>query len=141
MVNKKEFIAVVNNMGATYAKPASRTDIERAEQILNLKFADDYEFYVENFGVLAGVGISITGITKALSLDVITITTNFKKINGKIPSELYVVDIHPDGKYILQNKNGDIYSAYVEDNTAVHEYNSLIEYLKNTYCPTMEEVS
>lgn len=90
--------------------PASSEDIALAEEVLNLRFSEDYRIYVSTYGAISARGIELTGVTRSKRLSVVDVTLREREIND-LPTNFYVVeDTGIDGLLILQNQTGEIFS-------------------------------
>lgn len=107
---------------------ATDIEIENAEKILNVKFANDYKEYLRNYGFICYDGHELTGICKGKRLDVINVTLKEKEYNLNIPKEAYVIEqAHIDGIVIWQSENGEIYQS--QGDNYMKLCNSLFEYI------------
>lgn len=89
---------------------ASDDQIEQAEKKLGLKFAPEYTLYVKRFGVFSASTIELTGITDIDRLNVVSATKRERKLNPKIPNDMYVIEnLAIDGFVVLQDISGVIY--------------------------------
>ncbi|MBQ8940983.1 MAG: SMI1/KNR4 family protein [Firmicutes bacterium] len=109
----KDIIDIISsNSDIIHGNPVSEIEIQKAEEILKVKFFEDYSCYVKNFGCMAIDGREFTGISKLPNYDVVTITTTQKQYNGNIPSDWYVVEqLNIDGIVIWQSSTGEIYQT------------------------------
>lgn len=90
----------------------SEYDVKKAEELLGLKFADDYRNYLIECGIATADGHEFTGIGKSKRLDVITNTLNKRSNNSQILSNMYVIEIVGiDGLVIWQDSEGYIYQS------------------------------
>mgnify|MGYP002520733795 CR=1 FL=1 len=88
----------------------SDDQIEQAEKELGLKFAPEYIRYVKRFGVFSASSIELTGITDIDRLNVVSATKRERKLNSKIPNDMYVIEnLAIDGFVVLQDAFGIIY--------------------------------
>ena len=110
-------------------KGASIETIEKAEEALGLKFADDYKEYLQQFGSASCGGHELTGISEDASLDVVKVTLNNLEKNQTVKTPLYVVEeTHIDGIVIWQAASGTVFKTeYKEAPEKVFE--SLTEYV------------
>lgn len=89
---------------------ATDDQIERAEEDLGLNFAPEYIRYVKRFGVFSASTIELTGITDTARLNVVSATKRERKLNSKIPNDMYVIEnLAIDGFVVLQDISGVIY--------------------------------
>ena len=120
MRNKPDFYAL---------QGAADTEIENAEQILNIRFADEYRSYVAAFGVASFAGHELTGVCKPKRLNVVEVTLEQRVMNQKIPADWYVVEeAHIDGIVIWQSPSGEIYQT-MADAQSRKICGSLLEYV------------
>ena len=90
----------------------SEHDVQKAEELLGLKFADDYRNYLIECGIATADGHEFTGIGKSKRLDVITNTLNKRSNNSQILSNMYVIEVVGiDGIVIWQDSEGYIYQS------------------------------
>lgn len=91
--------------------PASSEDIALAEQMLNLKFSEEYRIYVSTYGAISARGIELTGVTSSKRLSVVDVTLREREMSD-LPTNFYVVEeTGIDGLLILQNQSGEIFSV------------------------------
>ena len=110
-------------------KGASLERIKKAEEILDLRFADDYKEYLKNFGSVSCGGHELTGISEDEALDVVNVTQKNHEKNQNVQNSFYVVEeTHMDGIVIWQSESGEIFKAeYKEIPEKI--YDSLTEYV------------
>ena len=65
--------------------PLSEKDIDEAEKVLGLKFADEYRTYTKKFGAISADGFELTGVVAAPRLNVVNVTASEKSLNQNIP--------------------------------------------------------
>ncbi len=95
-----------------HLKPATETDIFKAETQLSVKFAADYFEYLTEFGVAAANGHELTGICASSRLDVVSVTKAQRITFPKAPKNWYVIEeAHIDGIVVWQDENGSIYQS------------------------------
>lgn len=130
--NKTDIIKVIKNLPNLLSlKPATKSQIEDAENKLELKFSNEYRIYIETFGSIIANGIELSGIANAKHRNVIFLTQQGKKLNPQIPKNLYVIeDTRVDGIIIWQDSKGFIYQSY-PNNKPKQIYNSLKDYILN----------
>ncbi|MDM8534774.1 SMI1/KNR4 family protein [Clostridiaceae bacterium HSG29] len=110
-------------------KGVSEELIENAENILGLKFADEYKEYLLHFGVVAFDGHELTGISSIDRLDVIKVTLNELQKNAMVPTKMYVIEVaNIDGIIIWQSSEGDIYET-IMDTKPIKICDSISEYI------------
>ncbi|WP_339246350.1 SMI1/KNR4 family protein [Paenibacillus sp. FSL R10-2796] len=109
--------------------PASEVEISDAEIQLCLRFSEEYRAYLAEFGAILADGVELTGIAKSKRRHVVDVTTQEKKLNTKIPHNLYVVEnAEIDGIVIWQDSQGTIYKSIV-NSEPVKIADSLTQYL------------
>lgn len=106
---------------------ASDKEIDRAEKMLGLNFADDYKEYLHSFGAAMFDGHELSGISKAKQSDVVELTSSEKTYNEDIPKDMYVIEnLNIDGMVIWQDSKGTIYEMqngkYKEINKSLADY-------------------
>jgi hypothetical protein len=91
-------------------KPAAAGEIADAEKQLGLRFADEYKEYISTFGAILADDIELTGIAKAKSRNVVSVTMQERKLNPDVPDDYYVIEnVGVDGIIIWQNASGSVY--------------------------------
>lgn len=111
--------------------PLSEKDINDAEKVLCLRFADEYRIYTKKFGAISANGIELTGVVSTPRLNVVDVTTSEKNLNQNIPDDMYVIEnTGIEGILMLQNARGEIFSIFPASKP-VKKFNSLAEYLQN----------
>ena len=111
--------------------PLIEKDINDAEQVLGLKFADDYRTYTKKFGAISAEGLELTGVVAAPRLNVVEVTISEKSLNQNIPDDMYVIEnTGIDGILILQNARGEIFSIS-PSSKPIKKFASLTEYLQS----------
>lgn len=94
-----------------FIKPAEPEQIENAQKVLGVIFAEDYKEYVGRYGVISAKGLELTGIAAVDRLDVVKVTQQERKMNKSMPADMYVIEnTAVDGIVILQNAEGKIYT-------------------------------
>ena len=112
---------------------ATDNQIEQAEKELGLKFAPEYIRYVKRFGVFSASSIELTGITNIDRLNVVSATKRERKLNSKIPDNMYVIEnLAIDGFVVLQDAFGIIYyiSPCYEPKKMVESLEEYIEFTR-----------
>lgn len=88
------------------------SDIERAEDILGVKFSQEYKDYTMEVGSAAADGHEFTGVVNSPRLNVVSVTQNARKKINNISEELYVIEsLDIDGILIWQEKNGNVFES------------------------------
>ena len=125
-------ISVIEKLqGLRCLVPLSEKDINNAEKVLSLRFADEYRMYTKKFGAISANGIELTGVVSAPRLNVVDVTTLEKSLNPNIPDDMYVIEnTGIDGILMLQNAKGDIFSIS-PTSKPVKKFYSLTEYLRS----------
>lgn len=86
--------------------------IVEVENLLNLKFSDEYKHYLSSIGVASADGHEFTGITPIERLNVVNVTLHERKNNPQIPTNLYVIEqANIDGIIIWQSETGEVYQT------------------------------
>ncbi len=109
----KNIVAVLESM-PDYIGSNGRSDeeIELAEKNLECTFAKDYHEYLSEVGLACFDGHELTGLTKTERLNVVTVTTEQRKLFGDRVSTWYVVEeANFDGIVIWQSTDGDVYET------------------------------
>lgn len=104
--------------------------IQAAEEILGLRFSQEYREYVQEFGAVSFQGHELTGICNIPYLNVVDVTITEKKLMQIIEPGWYVIEeAHIDGIVIWQDMSGQVYqtSPY---GSPIKIANSLIEYIR-----------
>lgn len=114
---KTNIVELINGLDILYqSNPATLEEIKNAENILGLKFADEYIQYVSAFGVVACEGMEFTGITDVEEVSVIDVTLKEREHNDYVPHNMYVVEnTYIDGLIIWQDEKGIIYIAMPQE--------------------------
>ena len=109
----KNIIDVIKGLSNLFSlKPATQSEIEKAENNLGLKLAKDYKAYIAEFGAIMADGIELSGISKSQRLNVVDMTKQEWELNPKVPHTLYVVEnCAIDGIIIWQDEKGLIYQS------------------------------
>ena len=124
-MNINEFVSKLNNV--TRKEKCSLSDIQQAEEKLNLKFSEEYKELLLS-GSFSNDYFEVTSIND--ECDVVQLTNEVRSIYKNLPKDLYVlIDVGVDGIYILQNQKGKIYEVDDEDEI-IQSSGSFVEYLK-----------
>ena len=109
--------------------PATKEDVERVEQELDLVLADEYKEYLYQYGAVLTDEVELTGIAKSKSRDVVSVTKREWELNPSVAHNLYVVEnLGIDGMIIWQDQEGKIYES-VPNKEVVCIAQSLAEYM------------
>jgi hypothetical protein len=115
----------------SYASPASDEAIKKAEEKLNLKFADDYREYVSVFGAVCSDIIAVSGIIDDEEFGVVNLTNKLRPFYPQIPLSFYVIeDVGVDGLVIWQDETGAIYQSIPCQEPPMRIHNDLSDYLE-----------
>ena len=129
----ENIVAVLKSM-PDYIGSNGRTDdeIELAEKNLGCTFAKDYHVYLAEIGLACFDGHELTGLTKTERLNVVSVTTEHRKLLGEAVLTWYVVEeANIDGIVVWQDANGAIYETSPNSN-AKKIAASLAEYLNTS---------
>lgn len=108
---------------------ADKLAVVDAEEVLSLKFADEYAEYLKECGIASADGHEFTGLVKSKRLNVVDVTEAARKKNAEIPQDLYVVEeLHIDGIVIWQSEQGSVFMT-VRDGMPEMICSSLAEYI------------
>jgi hypothetical protein len=127
-----EIVEIINKLpGLDILEPTDsiREDILKAEEELELSFADEYKEYVSSFGAISCDRLELTGISKHPGSDVVDMTFMNRDVNEEVPSDLYVVqDMAIGGIVYWQDSSGTVYLTEYEDPPEIVA-SSLVEFL------------
>lgn len=110
-------------------KGVSIAEIEQAEKSLCIKFATDFNEYLQEFGAVSYGGHELTGFSSDKNLCVVEATQkNWRKHN--VAQNLYVIEeTHIDGVVIWQDESGHVYQTSPASQP-IKIANSLLEYIR-----------
>ena len=98
-----------------FSKPADPKQIENAQEVLGVTFAEDYKEYLGKYGVISAKGLELTGIAAVDRLNVVKVTQQERKMNKIMPTDMYVIEnTAVDGIVALQNAEGKIYTITMD---------------------------
>ena len=99
-----KIIKLMQEQPAFHARSAaSNEEIAAVENVLGLRFAQDYREYVATFGAASFAGHELTGICKSDRLNVVTVTME-ERNNMVVPADWYVLEqANIDGIVVWQN--------------------------------------
>jgi membrane protease YdiL (CAAX protease family) len=101
--------AMANFSKVSLSSSIGETTIKDAEQLLNLKFAQDYKYFLSSYEFLCFNNFSINGLRCPDSYSVVDNTIAFRNAKD-IPKDFYVLQISENGDTaILQNESGKVY--------------------------------
>lgn len=87
------------------------SQINEAQESLNLEFPSEYIEYVKAFGAVSFYGTEWTGLNVGGNLNVVTATEQERHLDSSFPNDCFVVEnIGIDGVLTLMGQNGKIYS-------------------------------
>ena len=90
--------------------PVGEEKIKAAEDLLGLKFSEEYKDYTKTYGAVSIDGTSYTGVVDADDLNVVKVTESARKITPQAPKDWYVVsDPHIEAIIVWQTSNGEIF--------------------------------
>lgn len=102
-----------------HGKGTDEEQILKAENILNVKFAEDYKEYLHTFGMAMVNGHEFTGIGEVEQLDVVEVTIQQRKYNSYISPNWYVVEeANIDGIVVWQDETGRVYQSDLGKNVS-----------------------
>jgi hypothetical protein len=129
-----EIVEIINKLpGLDILEPTDsiREDIQKAEEELELSFAEEYKEYVSTFGEISCERLELTGISKNDVNNVVEMTFINRDTNPEVPSDLYVIqDMAIGGIVYWQDSSGTIYVTEYEDPPEVVA-GSLVEFLRD----------
>jgi hypothetical protein len=112
-------------------KGVSKSTITEHENLIHLKFSNEYSEYLETYGIVSVNGHELTGIVESKRLNVVDVTLKNRKINPSIPKNFYVIEeSNIDDIVFWQDENGIIYQT-IGTSEPVKICNCLIEYVKS----------
>ena len=125
-----KIIKLMQEQPAFHARSAaSNEEITAVENVLGLRFAQDYREYVATFGAASFAGHELTGICKSARLNVVTVTME-ERDNMVVPADWYVLEqANIDGIVVWQNSAGAIYQT-VPNTNPKKLCESLAEYIE-----------
>lgn len=110
---------------------ANNDEINEAEKILNLKFAEEFKKYLMEFGVAEIEGHEFTGIFKSKRLNVVDVTKKNKDKYNDINDDMYVIEeLNIDNIVILQDSKGTIFES-TPNSKPKKIFNSFAEYVES----------
>ena len=108
-----DIINVLKSQKHFYSKAGvSGTEIQRAEDDLQLKFTAEYAQYLAAFGADSVNSHEFTGLGISPRLDVVAVTLGEREKNPNVPHDLYVIEqLHIDDVVIWQSSDGSVYQT------------------------------
>lgn len=125
----ENIVAMLESMPAYIGSNGrSNEEIDLAEKKLECTFAQDYHEYLSEVGLACFDGHELTGLTKTERLNVVTVTTEQRKLLGDMVSTWYVVEeTNIDGIVVWQDSVGTVYETALSAQ-ARKVASSLLEY-------------
>lgn len=112
-------------------KTVDEGEIEKIEEQLGIRFAEDYKKLVSTYGFVCVDGHEITGITNAKRLNVYEVTMKERENVACDMSGMYVIEqTHIDGIVIWQSALGEVFQTSA-NHEPVKIADSIINYLNN----------
>ena len=112
-----------------YTSSSTLEQIRKAENILGMKFPEEYSDYLIVYGSISFNNISWTGLNTINELNVVDKTLKERSENSAFPKKFFVLeDLHKNNKKIIVNEEGQVY--IIQGNQMDKLYNSLEEYLE-----------
>ena len=103
-----EKISKIDDLG--YIDGCSEEQIKEAEELLDLKFPNEYVDYVKKFGCIDFGATEWTGLNIAGELNTVEATLAERKYNDSFPKKHFVLnDYHIDAKKIIVNEAGEVF--------------------------------
>lgn len=91
---------------------ATEESMSEAENLLLLKFSDEYNEIISAFGSVSVNGHELTGICHSKRLNVVCVTLEERDLNPTVPLNFYVIEqANIDGIVIWQSASGDVYQS------------------------------
>ncbi len=108
---------------------ASKEEIRKAEEELDLHFTKEYSDYLSEYGFASYVGHELTGIAPSARLNVIAATERLREQILTLPLNWYVIEeTSMDDVVICQASSGEVYQ--VQPGGSVKELSgSFLEYI------------
>lgn len=112
-------------------QPIEEVAINRIEEMLGIRFADEYKGVLKTFGFVCVDGHEITGIANAKRLNVYDVTMKKRANTDCVLLGLYVIEqTYIDEIVIWQSASGEIYQT-VANSKPEKIADSIFEYLLN----------
>ena len=125
--NLVEFIK--NDPDAITNTGASQESVQKAEEILGIKFAPDYREYLLTFGIAISDGHEFTGLSNLDRTNVIKVTIANREVGNEKRKDMYVVEeANIDGIVVWQKEDGTVYTTVFEGEPRLR-YKNLLEYV------------
>lgn len=88
----------------------TQEQVSEAEQILNLKFPQEYVDYVSEFGAISFLGTEWTGLNVKGYLNVVEATKKERALSSGFPANCFVLEnTGIDGKIVIVNPQGQVF--------------------------------
>lgn len=126
----KDILSVLQGKTDFYFLPgASNKSIEEAEQLLSVKFTDEYKEYARHFGAMSSSDHELAGVCASPRLNIVDVTLEERENNPYLTKKAYVIEqLNIDDLVVWQSESGDIFLTAA--NTKPYKlYDSLREYL------------
>lgn len=126
----KDILSVLQGKTDFYFLPgASNKSIEEAEQLLSVKFTDEYKEYARHFGAMSFSDHELAGVCASPRLNIVDVTLEERENNPYLTKKAYVIEqLNIDDLVVWQSESGDIFLTAA--NTKPYKlYDSLREYL------------
>lgn len=106
--------------------PVNDDDIKEAERELELRFNDEYKYFLKEYGTASANGHEFFGICDYSRLNIVVETLKRRKENSNVPGDLYLIeDVGIDKIYTWQNESGQLFQTVG---------NGMPEKIKSTLC-------
>lgn len=90
----------------------SRNAVEQAENVLGVRFSNEYSDYLRACGAALIRGHEFTGICESARLNVVSVTQDERSRNDSIPKDWYVIEQgNINGIVLWQTGNGEVYQT------------------------------
>lgn len=102
----------IKNMPDFYSeKDVSSSEIEKAENVLGLRFAHDFRECLNEYGAVSLGCHDFTGFSADANLDIVYVTEKCRHKN-EVSDDLYVIEeSNIDGIVVWQDANGVVYKT------------------------------
>ncbi|MBR3968104.1 MAG: SMI1/KNR4 family protein [Clostridia bacterium] len=131
----KDIIEVVESLeDLEQVGPATLEEIEKAQEILGVKFADDFIQLLSKYKVLYAKNIEWMGLHEAEYVNLVKNTLHEKEVDKTAPADMYFIeDLGIDGLQTWQHESGAVYgrTRFYDDLEKLAD--SLVEYIEKYY--------
>lgn len=122
-----EKIKKIEDLG--YIDGCSEEQIKEAEELLDLKFPNEYVEYVKTYGCIDFGSTEWTGLNIKGELNTVEATLAERKYNESFPKKHFVLDdYHINAKKIIVNEEGEVFLLQYE--MVLKVCDSISEYLE-----------